>query len=87
MTDSAQCVDRGDITITQTHKGHMVARSSVAPDGPGPWWHSIAVIATFEDAACFARTIAERDGVRAWIRKGEEQFELLRDQECIPPQT
>jgi hypothetical protein len=69
----------GDIAITKTLKGHSIARNSLRNDISAPYWHHIAVISSFEDAADFARMIVARDGVRAWVRKSEEELEPLRD--------
>jgi hypothetical protein len=73
----------GDIAITRTQNAYMVASRNVTCDGLAPWWHYFAVISTFEDAVCFARALAERDGVRAWVRTSEKDYELLRDQDSI----
>ena len=77
-------VNPGDIAIQRTLEGYAVARQSVIRDGAEAWWHSIAVIVTFEDAAYLSKALADRDGVRAWVRTGRGDYELLRDQDSIP---
>jgi hypothetical protein len=67
----------GDITVTRTSKGFMIGRNTATRDGMGPWWQYIATIATLEDAADFARMVAERDGVRAWMRRTDDQLDPL----------
>ena len=81
--DSQEPPSPGDIAITQTRRGHTIARRNTAREGLKPVWHHIGVIATFEDAAGFAAMIADRDGVRAWFHKGEDEFEILQDQHLI----
>ena len=83
MDTGKPSVNRGDLCLTKTIRGYLVTRRGSGGDSSEPWWFYLAVIFTFADAAYFARVLADRDGVRAWIRIDEEQYELLRDEEPV----
>ena len=75
-TNTNSCCEVGDITVTKIYTGYLIGR--VIPQiGPGPWWEFIAIVRTFTDASHHAVTIARRDGVRAWLHKSGDDYELL----------
>jgi hypothetical protein len=76
-------VNPGDIAIERTPDGYAVARQTVTRDGTEAWWHSIAVVVTLEDVAYLSKALADRDGVRAWIRTRGGDYELLQNQDSI----
>lgn len=66
--------------MTKIYTGYLIGR--VIPQiGPGPWWEYIAIVRTFGDAAHHALTIAQQDGVRAWLHKSADDYELLGNEQ------
>jgi hypothetical protein len=89
MADSeAYRCEPGDITVTKIYTGYLVGRALAHGSGPGPWWHYVATVVSFEDACYLAHSLADAGGVRAWLhRRGDEYQPLPRPGEPEPDWT
>ena len=70
------CCLPGDITITKIPTGYLIG-GAAERKGPGPWWHYVAIVSTFEEAARHARTLTNLGGVKAWIHEGGDDYAPL----------
>ena len=64
----------GDFTVTPIPNGYMVGRLVERAGTSGPWWEYIKAEDDFEKAIGFARELAERAAVRAWIYESPQSF-------------
>ena len=64
----------GDFTVTPIPDGYMVGRLIEKGSTTGPWWEYIKAETTFDRAVDFARELAERAAVRAWIYESPNVF-------------
>jgi hypothetical protein len=70
------CCSPGDITVTKVHTGYLIGRV-MEPIGPGPWWEYIAKVRTLPEATHQAVTLARQEGVRAWLHKSGDDYDLI----------
>ena len=70
------CCLPGDITVTRIPSGYLLGRA-IEQIGPGPWWEYIAIVARRADALSHARTLAKRDGVKAWLHQSGDAYERI----------
>lgn len=64
----------GDFTVTPIPDGYMVGRIVERSGANGPWWEYIKAEPDFERAAAFARELADRAAVRAWIYESPQSY-------------
>ena len=76
----------GDFTVTPIPLGYMVGRLIDRAGTIGPWWEYIKAESDFEKAVGFARELAERAAVRAWIYESPQTyFEITRAHRQVVP--
>jgi hypothetical protein len=64
----------GDFTVTPIPHGYMVGRLIERAGTVGPWWEYIKAEIDIEKAIGFARELAERAAVRAWIYESPQEY-------------
>jgi hypothetical protein len=66
--------------------GYIIGRAVPPGPGPGPWWHYIETLPTFEAATCAAHEYAKQRGMRAWLNRRGLDYEPLpaTDPDCRP---
>jgi hypothetical protein len=67
----------GDYTVTKIYSGYLVGMALEPGNGPGPWWHYVATLTTFEHASDLAHALADAGGVRAWLHIRGDQYQPL----------
>ena len=77
MNEQVETCKPGDYTVTKIYSGYLVGRVTQAGEGPGPWWHYIATVPTFQHASDLAHTLADSAGVRAWLHQRSDIYDPL----------
>jgi hypothetical protein len=78
LPDPSSCCVPGDITVTKIPTGYLLGRA-LQQSGPGPRWESVAILSTYEDAIRQALAMAAATDHSAWLHKGGDDYEPLKE--------
>ncbi len=81
--DVAGCLP-GDVVVRKVRTGFLIGRAAAPGSGPGPWWHYIDTVPSFEEATRAAHGYAKRTGMRVWLHSSGLDYVPLAHPEAEP---